>query len=49
MVRKMEKDKTKEIVSILMESSLYFSFPVKERLKIIKNLEQKVTCNGQNS
>ncbi|MBI3592093.1 MAG: hypothetical protein HY099_01155 [Nitrospirae bacterium] len=45
----MEKQKAKEIVSILMESSLYFSFSVNERLEIIKKLTGKVDLCEQKS
>jgi len=38
----MERQKIKELVSILMESSLYFDFTVKERLELIRRLISRV-------
>jgi hypothetical protein len=34
----MERQKIKEIISILMESALYFDFSPQERLEIVKGL-----------
>lgn len=36
------KDKMREIVSILMESTLYFDFPLEERRNIIVRLIQSM-------
>jgi hypothetical protein len=38
----MERQKIKEIVSILMESSIYFEYPLKQRLEIIRGLISRV-------
>ncbi|HEX8949498.1 MAG TPA: hypothetical protein VF790_11080 [Dissulfurispiraceae bacterium] len=40
----MERQKIQEIISILMESSLYFSLPVHERLELIRGLAPRVQC-----
>lgn len=37
----MERQKEREIVSILMESAIYFDFPLRERLLIVKGLVMK--------
>jgi hypothetical protein len=37
----MERQKIKEIISILMESALYFDFSPQERLEIVKGLVLK--------
>lgn len=42
----MERQKIKQIISILMESSLYFGFSPQERLEIVKGLVTRVTCEG---
>jgi hypothetical protein len=39
----MERQKIREIISILMESALYFNCPVKQRLKIIRGLISRVS------
>ncbi len=38
----MDRQKIKEIISILMESSLYFDLPLKERWAAIKHLMPRV-------
>ncbi|MBI5212358.1 MAG: hypothetical protein HY957_03170 [Nitrospirae bacterium] len=38
----MEHQKVKEIISILMESSLYFDFSPEERLKLVRRLIAQV-------
>ncbi len=38
----MKTKKVKEIVSILMESTLYFELSLVERLELIRNLRQRV-------
>ncbi len=38
----MEHQKVKEIISILMESSLYFDFSPEERLKLVRKLISQV-------
>jgi len=37
----MERQRIKEIISILMESALYFDFSPEERLEIVKRLVLK--------
>jgi hypothetical protein len=37
----MDRQKIKEIISILMESALYFDFSLQERLEIVKGLALK--------
>ena len=38
--------KIKEIVSILMESSLYLSCPLKERMELVHSLASRITGSG---
>lgn len=38
----MERQKIKEIISILMESSLYFKLSLHERLELVRGLVAKV-------
>lgn len=39
----MERHKIQEIISILMESCLYFDMPVGDRLNLIRGLAARVT------
>ena len=38
----MDRQRIKEIISILMESSLYFSLPLRERLELVRGLVAKL-------
>jgi hypothetical protein len=38
----MERQKMKEIISVLMESALYFDFSPQERLEIVKGIVLRV-------